>query len=111
MKINSNSNLDSPGVPPSANAHELFRGFSFVAPNLLDETPLVQNIENDTNATNSETANASHSVSRMLSRTITKCKERSLNDYDFFEELGKGSYSRCQRCVHNESGKQYAVKV
>uniref|UniRef100_A0A3Q4GV41 Uncharacterized protein n=1 Tax=Neolamprologus brichardi TaxID=32507 RepID=A0A3Q4GV41_NEOBR len=22
---------DSPGVPPSANAHQLFRGFSFVA--------------------------------------------------------------------------------
>lgn len=28
---------DSPGIPPSANAHELFRGFSFVAPCLLDE--------------------------------------------------------------------------
>lgn len=26
---------DSPGVPPSANAHELFRGFSYVAPTLL----------------------------------------------------------------------------
>lgn len=28
---------DSPGIPPSANAHELFRGFSFVAPCLLDQ--------------------------------------------------------------------------
>ncbi|CAN7984175.1 unnamed protein product, partial [Ixodes pacificus] len=28
---------DSPGVPPSANAHELFRGFSFVAPSLTEE--------------------------------------------------------------------------
>ena len=27
--------IDSPGVPPSATAHELFRGFSFVAPALL----------------------------------------------------------------------------
>ena len=26
---------DSPGVPPSATAHELFRGFSYVAPCLL----------------------------------------------------------------------------
>ena len=26
---------DSPGVPPSAAAHELFRGFSYVAPGLL----------------------------------------------------------------------------
>ena len=29
--------LDSPGVPPSATAHELFRGFSYIAPSLLDE--------------------------------------------------------------------------
>lgn len=28
---------DSPGVPPSAGAHQLFRGFSFVAPAMLDE--------------------------------------------------------------------------
>ena len=27
--------LDSPGIPPSATAHELFRGFSYVAPSLL----------------------------------------------------------------------------
>lgn len=29
---------DSPGIPASATAHELFRGFSFVAPALLGET-------------------------------------------------------------------------
>lgn len=29
--------LDSPGVPPSAGAHQLFRGFSFVATALLEE--------------------------------------------------------------------------
>jgi hypothetical protein len=29
--------LDSPGVPPSAAAHELFRGFSYVAPSLLED--------------------------------------------------------------------------
>ncbi len=28
---------DSPGIPPSATAHELFRGFSYVAPILLDD--------------------------------------------------------------------------
>ena len=27
--------IDSPGIPPSATAHELFRGFSYVAPSLL----------------------------------------------------------------------------
>lgn len=29
--------LDSPGIPPSANAHQLFKGFSFVAPTPMDE--------------------------------------------------------------------------
>ena len=29
--------LDSPGVPPSAGAHQLFRGFSFVATAMLEE--------------------------------------------------------------------------
>ncbi len=33
---------DSPGVPPSANAHQLFRGFSFVASNLGQEPPLAE---------------------------------------------------------------------
>ena len=34
---------DSPGIPPSATAHELFRGFSFVAPALLGEDNHVRN--------------------------------------------------------------------
>lgn len=28
---------DSPGIPPSAGAHQLFRGFSFVATGLMEE--------------------------------------------------------------------------
>ena len=35
--------VDSPGIPPSATAHELFRGFSFVAPALLDDNHEVKN--------------------------------------------------------------------
>lgn len=31
---------DSPGVPPSANAHQLFRGFSFVAITEEETQPL-----------------------------------------------------------------------
>lgn len=34
---------DSPGIPPSANAHELFRGFSFVASCLIDEEGMMGN--------------------------------------------------------------------
>ena len=32
--------IDSPGAPPSATAHELFRGFSYIAPVMLNESPL-----------------------------------------------------------------------
>jgi hypothetical protein len=39
---------DSPGVPPSANAHELFRGFSFIAPCLLEEQTNNQATERQT---------------------------------------------------------------
>lgn len=35
---------DSPGVPPSANAHQLFRGFSFVAITEEDDQPVPNTI-------------------------------------------------------------------
>lgn len=31
------SPADSPGIPPSAGAHQLFRGFSFVATGLMED--------------------------------------------------------------------------
>ncbi|KAG9510039.1 Ribosomal protein S6 kinase alpha-1, partial [Fragariocoptes setiger] len=39
----SSNREQSPGMPPSANAKELFRGFSFVAPNLLEEEGQLSN--------------------------------------------------------------------
>ncbi|KAF7638516.1 Non-specific serine/threonine protein kinase [Meloidogyne graminicola] len=41
---------DSPAVPPSAAAHELFRGFSFVAPTILEEDLINCNEECVTNS-------------------------------------------------------------
>lgn len=35
---------DSPGIPPSANAHQLFRGFSFVAIASDDESQAMQTV-------------------------------------------------------------------
>ena len=37
---------DSPGVPPSATAHELFRGFSYVAPVLMDDNSSAAPLDN-----------------------------------------------------------------
>lgn len=42
--------MDSPAIPPSAAAHELFRGFSFVAPTIFEEDLINFHDENDNNS-------------------------------------------------------------
>ncbi|GIX71574.1 ribosomal protein S6 kinase 2 alpha [Caerostris extrusa] len=69
---------DSPGCPPSATAHELFRGFSFIA---------------------------------LKAERSFKVKKFVTNDYEFKEDLGKGSYSLCKRCIYKDNGLEYAVKI
>ena len=33
------------------------------------------------------------------------------DEYDVLEEIGKGAYSTCKRCVHRASRVEYAVKI
>ncbi|KAG8189657.1 hypothetical protein JTE90_018505 [Oedothorax gibbosus] len=86
---------DSPGCPASAQAHELFRGFSFIAPS-LDENS-AKNCENNQK---SQKAERSFNVKKFIT-----------NEYEFKEDLGKGAYSSCKRCIYKENGKEYAVKI
>jgi p90 ribosomal S6 kinase len=122
---------DSPGVPASASAYELFRGFSFVAPMLLDEdicsmrkTPGIAKTSGAAAVNNNLTIhNNNHSFSEpavssttmnpksKTSNLISKCKGRTLSEYEFLEVIGSGSFSVCKRCVHTTTGKEYAVKV
>ncbi|XP_060572640.1 ribosomal protein S6 kinase alpha-1-like isoform X2 [Ruditapes philippinarum] len=90
---------DSPGIPPSATAHELFRGFSFVAPALLDGNPQPPNpLDNQ--------------LSTAKVRNLPGVKVSSFTDeYDIKEDIGIGSYSVCKRCVHRLTGNSYAVKI
>uniref|UniRef100_A0A1B6EJE7 Ribosomal protein S6 kinase n=2 Tax=Cuerna arida TaxID=1464854 RepID=A0A1B6EJE7_9HEMI len=102
-EFTSKSPKDSPGIPPSANAHELFRGFSFIAPCLLDpEEALTQG----TLINKSQPA---------PTETLTKLpfvKSNSVNDeYDLRDEIGRGSYSICRLCIHRATRIEYAVKV
>jgi len=91
--------FDSPGVPPSANAHELFRGFSYVAPMLME----------DGSDTSSSSLNPSSDNSL---KNLPGVKTKSFyDDYDLKEEIGIGSYSVCRRCVHKASAQEYAVKI
>ncbi|KAH0539282.1 ribosomal protein S6 kinase 2 beta [Cotesia glomerata] len=88
---------DSPGLPPSANAHELFRGFSFVAPGLLEENPKSPEIMSCENIGNA--------FPTYVSRTPIR------DEYEIKEEIGNGSYSTVYRAVHKITKIEYAVKV
>ncbi|XP_015983597.2 ribosomal protein S6 kinase alpha-2 isoform X1 [Rousettus aegyptiacus] len=86
---------DSPGVPPSANAHHLFRGFSFVASSLAQE------------ASQQEAPTPVHPVVQQLHGNNVHFTD----GYEVKEDLGVGSYSVCKRCVHKATDAEYAVKI
>ncbi|XP_030890616.1 ribosomal protein S6 kinase alpha-1 [Leptonychotes weddellii] len=87
---------DSPGIPPSAGAHQLFRGFSFVATGLMED-------DGKPRATQAPL----HSVVQQLHG-----KNLVFSDgYVVKEMIGVGSYSVCKRCVHKATNTEYAVKV
>ncbi|XP_010152776.1 PREDICTED: ribosomal protein S6 kinase alpha-3 isoform X3 [Eurypyga helias] len=85
---------DSPGIPPSANAHQLFRGFSFVAIASDDESQAMQTV-------------GVHSIVQQLHRNSIQFTD----GYEVKEDIGIGSYSICKRCIHKASNMEYAVKI
>ncbi|XP_075029610.1 ribosomal protein S6 kinase alpha-1 isoform X1 [Calonectris borealis] len=86
---------DSPGIPPSAGAHQLFRGFSFVATGLMEDGKV------------KPAQSPLHSVVQQLHG-----KNVQFNDgYVVKEAIGVGSYSVCKRCIHKATNMEYAVKV
>ncbi|XP_027959042.1 ribosomal protein S6 kinase alpha-2 isoform X5 [Eumetopias jubatus] len=87
---------DSPGVPPSANAHHLFRGFSFVASSLVQE-PSQQDLHKAT----------VHPIVQQLHGNSIHFTD----GYEIKEDIGVGSYSVCKRCVHKATEAEYAVKI
>ncbi|PAA49577.1 hypothetical protein BOX15_Mlig007654g2 [Macrostomum lignano] len=117
---------DSPGVPPSATAHELFRGFSYVAPMLLQQT---EQQAGDAAAAASDTAPAGGAAAtagvdaaasavnpgvraaKNVSRLPGVRPGEFLQDYELKEQLGVGSFAICHRCVHRATGASFAVKI
>ncbi|XP_078067439.1 ribosomal protein S6 kinase alpha-6 isoform X2 [Mustelus asterias] len=84
---------DSPGIPPSANAHQLFRGFSFVATNAVEEVQ-------------SNPLTAVHPIVQLHGNSM------QFNDgYELKEDIGVGSYSICKRCIHRVTNMEFAVKI
>ncbi|NWZ65528.1 KS6A2 kinase, partial [Acrocephalus arundinaceus] len=95
-EFTSRTPTDSPGVPPSANAHHLFRGFSFVASNLVQEP-------------------AQHDVHKITVHPIVQQLHGNnihfTDGYEIKEDIGIGSYSVCKRCVHKATETEFAVKI
>jgi serine/threonine protein kinase len=89
--------LDSPGIPPSADANKTFQGFSYIAPDLINAR------QNDPTYANN--------IERRL-RSITGVKLTPFTDeYELKEELGHGRMSTCYRCIHKQTHFEYAVKI
>uniref|UniRef100_A0A8D0D3Z1 non-specific serine/threonine protein kinase n=1 Tax=Sander lucioperca TaxID=283035 RepID=A0A8D0D3Z1_SANLU len=81
-EFTSRTPTDSPGIPPSANTHQLFRGFSFVATNQSQEPSV--HLQGDV----------------------------AFGDvYELKEEVEQTSTSICRRCLHRVTAVEYSVKV
>ncbi|XP_013209062.2 ribosomal protein S6 kinase alpha-6 [Microtus ochrogaster] len=86
---------DSPGLPASANAHQLFKGFSFVATSIAEE----------------------YKITPVTSANVLPVVQMNGNAaqfsevYELKEDIGVGSYSVCKRCIHSGSNMEFAVKI
>lgn len=86
---------DSPGLPASANAHQLFKGFSFVATSIAEEykiTPITGSNVLPIIQINGNAAQFGEA-------------------YELKEDIGVGSYSVCKRCIHTATNMELAVKI
>ncbi|KAG8583128.1 hypothetical protein GDO81_008290 [Engystomops pustulosus] len=85
---------DSPGIPPSANTHNLFRGFSYVA------TSLEYTQHDDHNTSVNPIVQQLHGNNIQIT-----------DGYVIKENIGLGTYSVCKRCVHKSTNMEFAVKI
>ncbi|KAK2083488.1 Ribosomal protein S6 kinase alpha-6, partial [Saguinus oedipus] len=86
---------NSPGLPASANAHQLFKGFSFVATSIAEE----------------------YKITPITSANVLPIVQINGNAaqfgevYELKEDIGVGSYSVCKRCIHATTNMEFAVKI
>ncbi|XP_074179678.1 ribosomal protein S6 kinase alpha-6 isoform X1 [Rhinolophus sinicus] len=86
---------DSPGLPASANTHQLFKGFSFVSTSIEEEYKI--------------TSITSADVFPVVQ--INGNPARFSEVYELKEDIGIGSYSVCKRCIHIATNMEFAVKI
>lgn len=122
VEYTSKSPRDSPGGPISASAHEIFRGFSFVAPVLLENSGSSNSAcSNNVSPLHASAVPASSAAAVGVAVAATAVAgPRSLpgvlpgnfhTEYNLLQELGRGTFSVCRLCEHRASKKHYAVKI
>ncbi|XP_056269580.1 ribosomal protein S6 kinase alpha-2-like isoform X2 [Pseudoliparis swirei] len=99
-EFTSRTPTDSPGVPPSANTHQLFRGFSFVATNQSQE-PSVATVAASRQEVNNINPIAKHLQGDVAFRDV----------YELKEEVGQAATSVCRSCLHRVTAVEYSVKI
>ncbi|TNN55139.1 Ribosomal protein S6 kinase alpha-2 [Liparis tanakae] len=99
-EFTSRTPTDSPGVPPSANTHQLFRGFSFVATNQSQE-PSVATVAASRQEVNNINPVAKHLQGDVAFRDV----------YELKEEVGQAATSVCRSCLHRVTAVEYSVKI
>lgn len=122
--------IDSPGIPPSANTHQLFRGFSFVATTQIPETtvatvaPSRQDVINSINPISEvckvDTELMKDENMKTLYTPVHVCvfsRQHLRGDvafsdvYELKEEVGQTTTSVCRKCLHRVTAVEYSVKV
>lgn len=120
-----NLTQESPGVPASANARELFRGFSFVAPTLAMQCDELANTSNTSKSirsvdkNNNVLVNPSSALLPDPTTTNASTDKHSVNhaanillkDYEFKEQIASGAFSTCRKAIKKSDGKLYACKI
>ncbi|KAJ0002178.1 hypothetical protein NQD34_001974 [Periophthalmus magnuspinnatus] len=99
-EFTSRTPTDSPGIPPSANTHQLFRGFSFVATNQTQEAS-VNIVAPSRNEVNNVTTATQHLRGDVAFSDV----------YELKEEIVQTATSVCRRCLHRVTAVEYCVKI
>ncbi|KAJ3594048.1 hypothetical protein NHX12_006380 [Muraenolepis orangiensis] len=99
-EFTSRTPTDSPGVPPSANTHQLFRGFSFVATDQSQDPPGVAPGPASQQEANNNNTVIQHSD--ILFSDVYELKDG---------EGGQSGPSAYRRCLHRVTAVEYSVKV
>ncbi|XP_063773621.1 ribosomal protein S6 kinase alpha-2 [Pseudophryne corroboree] len=93
-EFTSRTPIDSPGMPPSANTCNLFRGFSFVASNLEYTQHDLRN----------------YSVNPIVQQ-LHGNNVQFTDGYAIKKIIGSGTFSICKQCVHKSTNTEFAVKI